>query len=62
VSGGEQGVQNFMDGRAEIALQARDIHGGVHVHGREYTLPARQVRMLAPGLGPSVMVVTEAGP
>jgi hypothetical protein len=44
VSGGEQGVQNFMDGRAEIALQARDIHGGVHVHGREYTLPApRQI-------------------
>jgi tetratricopeptide (TPR) repeat protein len=33
-----------MDGRAEISLQARDVHGGVHIHGREHTLSApRQV-------------------
>jgi hypothetical protein len=43
-SGGEQGVRNRMDGRAEIALQARDVHGGVHFHGRGHTLAApRQV-------------------
>jgi hypothetical protein len=44
MSGGEQGVRNRMDGRAEIALQARDVHGGVHFHGRGHTLAApRQV-------------------
>ncbi len=44
MSGGERGVRNRMDGRAEIALQARDVQGGVHFHGRERTLPApRQV-------------------
>ncbi|MGH3773845.1 MAG: hypothetical protein ACRDRW_21060 [Pseudonocardiaceae bacterium] len=44
MSGGERGVHNRMDGRAEISLQARDVHGGVHFHGQRHTLPApRQV-------------------
>ncbi|MGH3866208.1 MAG: hypothetical protein ACRDQ4_08765 [Pseudonocardiaceae bacterium] len=40
MSDSEQGVRNRMDGRAEIALQARDVQGGAHFHGRERTLPA----------------------
>jgi hypothetical protein len=44
MSGGEQDVHNWLGGRVETAVQARDVQGGVHFHGREHVLSVpRQV-------------------
>lgn len=66
MSGGErgvpdQGVHNRMDGRAEVSLQVRDVHGGVHIHGRVHTLPApRQVPAPTRNFTNQVRVLAEA--
>jgi hypothetical protein len=42
-------VVNEFRGSAENVVQARDIHGGVHVHQRPAAIPPRQLPAVVPG-------------